>query len=145
MPLTDEERQRAEAAILEDLEREHARRQDAIERKRDRLRSKRDRDQQLQHELEVAHLREELRARYYTERGYKQYIDSRGRESWLSPEEFEWRTKYRRRRKRDRGLWGLLKKALPDLSLPKGRGIWTWVLYAGMLVIAVVLGVALSR
>jgi hypothetical protein len=144
VPLTDEERQRAEASILEELDREHARRQVGVERKRERLRGKRDREQQRQQELDNAALREQLRARYYTERGYMQYTDSRGRSMWLSPEEYEWRTKYRRRRKRDRGLLGLLMRLKPDFALPKGRGIWTWALYAGMLALAVVLGIALS-
>jgi hypothetical protein len=144
VPLTDEERKQAEASILEDLDREHARRLGALERKRERLRTKRDRDQQLQHEFEVAELREQLRARYYTERGYRQYIDSRGRESWLTPEEYEWRIKHRRNR-RKRGIWALVNKIKPDLTFPKGRAIWTWVIYAGMMVLAVVLGVALSR
>ena len=145
MPLTDDERKQAEASILEDLDREHARRLDALDRKRERLRTRRDHELHLQHEHEVAELREELRARYYTERGYRLYVDSRGRESWLTPEEYEWRTKYRRRRKRNQGLVGFIRKIKPDIAIPKGRAIWTWAVYLGMMVLAVVLGVALSR
>lgn len=135
MPLTEDERKQAEAAILSDLDREHARRLQTLNRKRERLRSRRAQQDQVQHELEIAAMREELRAQYYTERGYLKYVDSRGRESWLTPEEHEWRTKYRRRRHRNRLL----------VALPKGQRVWTIALYAGMLALAVVLGVLISR
>ena len=80
-------------------------------------------------------MRDQMRHQFYTERGYKLYIDSRGRENWLTPEEYEWRHKYRRR-KRGR------RKFVPKL---KGYRMQTVLLYAGMLVLAVILGMLISR
>ena len=134
MPLTDEEREAAQAQILRELEEEHGRRLGVLSRKREQLRTKNEREQQMQRDLEVAELRDEMRTRFYEERGYKQYVDSRGRESWLTPEEHEWRSRHRRRRRRHRFV--------PKLAGPRARTI---ALYAGMLVLAVVLGILISR
>jgi hypothetical protein len=133
--LSEEERQQAEARILEDLEEEHARRLRRLEHKRQRVRSKREEQAQREKDLVVAEMRDLMRHEFYTERGYKLYIDSRGRENWLTPEEFEWRTKVRRRRRRKR-RW------VPSL---RGTRMRTVLIYGGMLLLAVVLGMIISR
>jgi len=135
LALTEEERIDAQTRFLREFEEEHERRSEALEHKRDRIRSKRDREIQREKDIELAEMREEMRARYHIERGYKQYIDSRGREHWLTPEEHEWRSKYRRRRRGRRRL----------VSKMKGYRIQTILLYAGTLVLAVILGMLLSR
>lgn len=133
--LTEDERKAAEARIIEELEEEHARRLRRLEHKRQRVRSKREEEAQREKELIVAEMRDKMRHEFYSERGYKLYIDSRGRENWLTPEEYEWRTKVRRRRTRTRE-W------VPSF---KGARLNTVLIYAGMLVLAVVLGVLISR
>jgi len=133
--LSEEERREAESRILDELEDEHARRLRRLEHKRQRVRSKREQQAQLQKELVVAEMRDEMRHEFYTERGYKLYIDSRGRENWLTPEEFEWRTKYRRRRRRRR-------KLVPSF---KGTRLRTVLIYTGLLAVAVILGIFLVR
>jgi hypothetical protein len=133
--LSEEERQQAEVRILEELEEEHARRLRRLEHKRQRVRSKREQEAQREKDLVVAEIRDKMRHEFYTERGYKLYIDSRGRENWLTPEEFEWRTKYRRRRRRQR-RW------VPSL---RGTRMRTVLIYGGMLLLAVVLGMLISR
>jgi len=40
------------------------------------------------------------RKRFYKEHGYKRYVDSRGQEHWLLPEEYAWRQKAREARNR---------------------------------------------
>ena len=129
------QQQGAEVRIHEELEEEHQRRLRRLEHKRQRVRSKR--EQQVQHkkELVIAEMRDQMRHDFYTERGYKLYVDSRGRENWLTPEEYEWRTRVRRR-KRGR------RKYVPRL---KGHRLRTIVLYGGMLALAVALGMLLSR
>ena len=127
MVLSEEERKEAELRILGELEEEHGRRLRRLEHKQQRVRSKR--EQQALREKEL------VRHEFYTERGYKLYVDSRGRENWLTPEEYEWRTKYRRRRRRSRQF-------VPSF---KGTRLRTVLIYAGLLVFAVVLGVFLVR
>ncbi len=135
MVLSEEERKQAEARILDELEEEHARRLRRLEQKQQRVRTKREERAQRDKELLVAEMRDRMRHDFYTERGYKLYIDSRGRENWLTPEEYEWRTQVRRRRRRQR-------KFVPSL---KGTRLRTVLIYAGLLVMAVVLGVFLVR
>ncbi len=135
MVLSEEERKAAEARILDELEEEHERRLRRLEHKQQRVRSKREQQAQREKELLVAEMRERMRHQFYTERGYKLYVDSRGRENWLTPEEYEWRTKYRRSRRRKR-------KLVPSF---KGTSARTVLIYTGLLVIAVILGVFLVR
>ncbi len=135
MVLSEEERKQAEALILEELEEEHARRLRRLEQKQQRVRSKHEQRAQREKELQIAEMRDEMRHEFYTERGYKLYIDSRGRENWLTPEEYEWRTTVRRRRRRRRQF-------VPSL---KGTRLRTVLIYAGLLVMAVVLGVFMVR
>ena len=135
MVLSEEERKEAELRILGELEEEHGRRLRRLEHKQQRVRSKREQQALREKELVVAEMREQMRHEFYTERGYKLYVDSRGRENWLTPEEYEWRTKYRRRRRRSRQL-------VPSF---KGTRLRTVLIYAGLLVFAVVLGVFLVR
>ncbi len=137
MVLTEDERKAAEARILEELEEEHARRLRRLEHKRQRVRSKREQQAMREKELVIAEMRDGMRHEFYTERGYKLYIDSRGRENWLTPEEYEWRTKVRRRRRRTR-------KWIPVPSF-KGARLNQVLIYAGMLALAVVLGMLISR
>jgi hypothetical protein len=133
--LSEDERKDAEARIRDELEEEHQRRIRRLEHKRQRVRSKRERQNQHRKELVIAEMRDQMRHQFYTERGYKLYVDSRGRENWLTPEEYEWRTKVRRR-KRGR------RKFVPKLGSYRLR---TVLLYGGMLALAVALGMLLSR
>ncbi|MEC7947684.1 MAG: hypothetical protein VX265_08965, partial [Myxococcota bacterium] len=72
--------------------------------------------------------------RFYKDNGYKRYVDSTGREVWLSPEEFAQRSRRRRRRRRTAAL-----------DAPLANRTRTAMLYGGLALLAVVLGFALAR
>jgi len=79
-------------------------------------------------------LREEVRQRFYKENGYKRYLDSTGREVWLSPEEYAQRVRRRKRRSRSEGINDRLSANSRQL-----------LLYAGLGLLALVLGFVLAR
>jgi|AACY02.16.fsa_nt_gi hypothetical protein len=131
--LTEQERQSAEAEFEAELQAEHARRADAMRRRKAKRVDGRSRREEEERRIELYELREEVRRRFYKENGYKRYIDSTGREVWLTPEEFAARSKRRRRR----------KLASIDQALPSKYR--TLALYGGLALLATVLGFALAR
>ena len=87
-------------------------------------------------DAEIARVQEETRSAFYKEQGYMEYTDSTGRKSWLPPEEYEWRMKRRAGRKRRRN----------NTVEFEGLSIWmTMSFYGGMFLVAVLLGVILTR
>lgn len=91
-PLTTEEREELAARIREDLEREHSGRLDRVQRWREGVHRG---DAARTREAELAHMREEMRAAFYQEKGYVRITEA-GRDRWVSPEEAAWRSKRRR-------------------------------------------------
>lgn len=132
--LTRQERQDAEAEFEAELAAEHARRTDAVERRRERRGDRRPSHEEDQRRIELYELREAVRERFYKDNGYKRYVDSTGREVWLSPEEFAQRSRRRRRRRRTAAL-----------DAPLANRTRTAMLYGGLALLAVVLGFALAR
>lgn len=133
MPLSDEERQQLESQLWEEMEREHERRVDSLNRRREDSRKRHQTQAEMQRNVEISELREEMQRRFYEERGYKRYVGSTGREQWLPPEEYEWRSRRRKRRIR--------RDNLPRVT-PRLRVV---ILYAVIALAAVVLGLLMVR
>lgn len=65
-------------------------------------------DPDAEREAELAKLRLEVMDAYHKDNDFVRYVDSRGQERWLSPEEYE-RMRHRRRRKKRpiyEPIWG---------------------------------------
>ncbi len=132
MALSEEERVEAERVFREELEAEHGERLEALEKKRDKLRAKRETREQRQKNIELEELRTQLRDQFFLDKGYRRYTDSRGREHWLSPEEYDWRMSHRRRRRKRR------------FRAATTRRLLTVGIYVGILLLAVVLGILMT-
>lgn len=91
--MDEEERQRIEQELREQLEQEH---QDRVSKASTRGKPRASRSE----EYERAVVAKELRERFYEEKGYVRYKNSRGEVEWLLPEEAERRKQARKRRKR---------------------------------------------
>lgn len=132
--LTRQERETAEAEFEAELASEHERRLDAIKRRRERRGERRSSHDEDSRHVELYELREAVRERFYKENGYKRYVDSTGREVWLSPQEYEQRSRRRRSRRRS-----------APLDAPLATRTRTAMLYGGLALLALVLGFALAR
>lgn len=131
MSLESDERKRLAEEFQRELEQDHARRLERIQKRkakataRDRQRAEDERN------IAVSELKEEVRDRFYKDHGYKLYVDSTGREVWLTPEEYEIRMRRRRGRR---------AKVAPSVATQRR----TWFLYGTVVVLAVLLGIALA-
>lgn len=132
--MTQQEKQDAEAEFEAELAAEHDRRQEAIQRRRDRRGARPTSADEDKRRVELYELREAVRQRFYKENGYKRYVDSTGREVWLSPQEYEQRTRRRKNRRRS-----------APLDTPLASRTRTAMLYGGLALLALVLGFALAR
>lgn len=133
MGLNEQEREEWTSRFIEELEAEHASRLRSLERRRAKSRNHHERRRAQGREAELSLMKDELRENFYKDRGYKLYIDSTGREKWVTPEEYEWLMQRRRRRG---------KKAIYRPQNVRARTI---ALYIGMAGFAVVLGLLLVR
>ncbi len=133
-PTTDEREAIADRFRAE-LEEEHTARQLALERKREKSRAKASETEQRRQALLEADIQEKVRADFYKEKGYKLYTDSEGRQHWLTPEEFDWRTRARAQRDQRR------RSYQPSIWVRKR----TLVLYLGAAVVAVLIGLFLVK
>lgn len=130
--LTPAERQEAAAAFAAELMEEHDRRVARANRARRRSETRSNRQDEAERIRELNDLKDEVRARFYAEKGYKRYYDSTGRELWLTPEEYALRMKRRKRRRR----------TFEPESLGRTR---TALFYLALLGVAVILGFLLAR
>jgi hypothetical protein len=131
LALSPEERANVERQIREELEAEHQRRSDNIRRRSSAQGAAEDRPERRNAEL--FELREQARQRFYQEHQYKLYVDSTGREVWLPPEEYEQRMARRRRRKE------------PPIPLDGPPKTQLWLIYAGLALVALLMGLLLAR
>jgi hypothetical protein len=76
LALTEQERESFQAQIREELEAEHERRLENVQRQQERRRRRLTNRQQQAMEAEKSALREKERKRFYEEKGYKIYTDS---------------------------------------------------------------------
>ncbi len=130
IPADIDERIRAE------LEREHAERQERFQVLREKGRE-RSRFKQARAEAdEESRRRQDLRAEFYEEKGYKRYVDSRGKELWLLPEEYDWRVKARaaREARKDRHKTAFVQP-----------GQNAWMVWAGIVLLGLALAYALLK
>jgi len=116
-----------------ELEAEHVQRQQAQAERHERAREKRRARQTREQVLAESELKEQVRADFYKEKGYKLYTDSAGRKHWLTPEEFDWRMDARARRDSHR------RSFEPSIWVRKR----TLVMYAAAAAVAIVLGLFL--
>jgi hypothetical protein len=113
--------------ILDELEREHADRLEKLEKRKDRARAKtHERREDVRAET-TKKLRDEVRDKFYEEKGYVEYVDASGRREWVPKEEYEWRM---RRRKKSRK---------PDL--PMSNRMREVIVIALGFVVAVIVGI----
>jgi hypothetical protein len=123
----DEEELRQQ--ILEELEQEHAERLEKLEHRKQRAKVRNeDRKQALRAEG-AKKLRDELRDRFYDEKGYVEYVDGSGRREWVPKEEYEWRMRRRKRSRRS--------------DLPMSKRVREVVATGVALVIVVLIGIVL--
>ena len=133
MALSEDERKEAEEVFLQELNEEHEDKIAALERRHERLRAKKEARSQREKNIYLEELRDKVRESFYTEKGYRRYVDSRGRELWLAPEEYEWRMRHRRRRRKRR------------FRLANAQRYQMVLIYFGILLLAIALGIAVAK
>jgi uncharacterized membrane protein len=122
--------------IRADLEREHEERRERFQLMREKGRE-RSRFKKARAEAdEESRRRQALRATFYEEKGYKRYVDSRGKEQWLLPEEYDWRVKARaaREARRDR-----------HNKVFEQPGQNNWMVWVGIVILGLALGYVLLK
>jgi hypothetical protein len=97
LALSDEERREWEARFRKEVEEEHQRRTEAMEEVKRRQAEDAEIIKQ-ERAAEIARIRAEVREGFFEGHGYVQYQDSRGQRMWLTHEEYERRTRRRRKR-----------------------------------------------
>ncbi|RME25248.1 MAG: hypothetical protein D6798_09400 [Deltaproteobacteria bacterium] len=122
------------ARIRAELEQEHEARVRRFAEQRAHARKRHERRRSSKQQRILEEIREEERRRLYREKGYRRYVDSNGRESWLPKDEYEWRM--RRRKRRDRAA------EYRPATRQRRR---TLMIYAFATVAAVLIGLLLIR
>ncbi|MBN1337613.1 MAG: hypothetical protein JXB39_16800 [Deltaproteobacteria bacterium] len=87
-----------EARMRAELEQEHARRIEEFQRRREDAHERGADHREQKRTEKLTLMKAEVRRRFYEEKGYQRYTDSRGQETWLPPEEYAWRMRVRRSR-----------------------------------------------
>ena len=129
--IDEEEAREWRAKFREEFEEEDRKRAQAVDHRRAASDARGSSRAQRDREAEISAMRDEVRAEFYLERGYQLYTDSTGRELWLSPEEYQYRTTRRRKRKKRRRI---------EIVTPRRQ---TALYFMAMLAIAVLMGLAL--
>jgi hypothetical protein len=132
----DAEVEEALAHMRPQLEEEHARRLEEFKRRRSLAHERGAEHRERVREEELADLKARVRERFYGEKDYRRYTDSRGQETWLPREEYEWRMKVRRSRARRH-------REYRSSVFLTGR-TRTVVLYGIVVVVAVVVGLLVA-
>jgi len=133
--LSPEEREAIAAEFRAELEQEHVERQDAQADRESRASARRDARRTREDALAEADIKEQIRADFYKDKGYKLYTDSAGRQHWLTPEEYEWRMAARSRRDNRR------KTFEPSIWVRQKQ----LVMYGSAILLAVALGMWLIK
>lgn len=129
--MTDEERQQIAEDLRRQLEQEHVER---VQQQTERHARRTDRHHTPEAVIR-AQVEKEIREKFFEEKGYKKYENSRGEIEWLLPDEYERRMKSRKSRKRRRST------GEADLLKP-----WMWAALAiGTVLAGVMMAFALSR
>jgi len=133
--LSPAEREAIANEFREELEADHAERQEVQAEREARASARRDARKTRADALAEAEIKEKIRADFHREKGYKLYTDSAGRQHWLTPEEYEWRMAARaqrdsRRKSFEPSIWVRQKQVM---------------MYGSAVVLAVLLGLYLVR
>jgi hypothetical protein len=86
--------------ILEELEQDHAERLEKLAHRKQRAKERTQDRKEAVRLQGTKKLRDEVRDRFYDEKGYVEYVDGSGRREWVPKEEYEWRMRRRKRSRR---------------------------------------------
>jgi hypothetical protein len=128
---SEQSREAIRKRVLEELEAEHDQRMEQLEARKEKARARTHERKEREKEVLDRKFKEELRAEFYRERGYVEYVDRSGRRTWVPKEEYEWRMRRRKAsRKRD---------------LPMNNQTRQVLFYAATVIIALVIGLMLVK
>ena len=133
MPLSDDEKNAIRENFLLELETEHSQREERANRKM-RTASLSVSFQNDKREEEVNAFKSDLRLQFYRSNNYVMGKDHTGRDKWLSPTEQE-------RRKRRKGSKKKKDTFTINFKLKSGHVL----LYTGIVIFAVILGIFIAR
>ncbi len=133
MALTETERKEWESRFRAEAEADDLRRQ-ARDPSEGRRGSKRVHREEAEREAELALIKQQVREQFWKEKGYVRYKDSRGLESWVSPEEMARREASRQSRRK-----------YAHYEAKWGTNLRQAAMFVGVMVLAVVLGLVLGR
>lgn len=128
MPLTEDEKQKIADQIRSEVTEKYRKRADDLASGKKQRPMASTVDSEAERDAEVARLRLEVMDQFHKDHNFVRYVDSRGQERWLSPEEYDHMRNRRRRRRRPiyEPIWGnWFRRAM---------------FMAGALVVAVLLG-----
>ena len=131
MSLESDEKKQLEEQFRREMEDQHARRLEKLEKSRARVRARDAEAKRSEKQIAMTELKEQVRDDFYKEHGYRLYVDSTGREVWLTPEEYEIRMRRRH---------GRPTQIAPSVAVQRR----TWILYGTVVVLAVLLGIVLA-
>jgi len=134
LPLSDNERQRLQQKIQDELEAEHQLREDRARRKVEVLEEKQQPSTPKPQAGELKVLRSQLQRKFYEENGYKLKKDPTGRDMWLSPTEQEFRQKRNKSKRSNKKKKSFVKTHQNNL-----------ILYLAIIAMAVVMGLLIVK
>jgi hypothetical protein len=114
---------------------EHEGRVKAQVHREERSREKRQAKVREQEILAEEQIKEQVRAEFYKEQGYKLYTDSAGRQHWLTRSEYDWRVQARARRDKNHRSFNFGPQT-------QRRRL---AMYAGSIILAIAMGLWLLR
>jgi len=124
-----------EHEFLEQLEREHQEAKERFAKRKEMSKERREAKREEKAEKAEIQRQREIREKFYKDKGYKRYVNSRGKVMWLLPEEYEWRTRARKAREQRHAKY----RNVGD------KGKQEKLLWVGLVLIAMVIGLALLR
>ena len=133
MALSDEEKESMRLQLLEELQKEHEKREERAQRKRDRRQLGTIRQETYRNQ-EIKQLQSNVRKQFYENNGYRLEKDPTGRDMWLSPSEQE---------NRKRRVQGRSQKKHKDKEAMIRRE--TMILYTVVIALAFLVGLFISR
>jgi len=133
--LTEEEAAKLAADFRDALMDEHESCVKAQTHREERSREKHKARVREQEILAEEQIKEQVRAEFYKEQGYKLYTDSAGRQHWLTRSEYDWRIQARARRDKNH-------RSFDFGSQTKQRRL---AMYAGSIILAIAMGLWLLR
>jgi hypothetical protein len=132
-PLSPDEASDARELFESELQADHDERVAKVARREARAQRKGSTREREQRHAALNALKAQVQADFYKKNGYKLYTDSTGRQHWLTPDEFAYRTARRKNRRH---------RVVEPIIVDRTRNILFTV---GMVLVAIILGFALAR